>query len=269
MADYRYIQVKVWRDEWFSELPDDGKVFWFYLLTNPSSSVCGMFRLSDKFIAFDTGISVERIRELKEQFKQAGKIEFENDIIWIKKWRELNHSESPLIEKCILKDLEAIPASEIRDMYLTKYSIDTPSIPHLNKQTNKPNRTKPSTAAKSPAAGESNFHKEQQLFIDKFCELTGIPEPDHKDKQFGVLWGGVSARVLKALDGESQTCLEKAVKRMRNDKLTISTPASVEKVIMSIYGEEHSGTPDFSKWTPEQVAAENERMNAHLRKTKT
>jgi hypothetical protein len=54
MADYRYIHTKIWRDEWFSELPDDGKLIWFYMLTNPSASVCGMFKLPDKFTAFDT-----------------------------------------------------------------------------------------------------------------------------------------------------------------------------------------------------------------------
>ena len=189
MADYRYIHTKIWRDEWFSELQNDGKVFWFYLLTNPAASVCGMFRLPDKFIAFDTGLPLERVRELKEEFSKAGKIQYEGDIIWVTKMREFHFSASPKIAACILKDLEAIPASEIRDMYLRKYCIDTPSIPYHNRT--KPNRTKQNKTERTPDAA-TPLPPQITIFLE-----NGGKFPK------GTLSGGVS-KMDKAIEFISQ-----------------------------------------------------------------
>ena len=83
----------------------------------------------------------------------------------------------------------------------------------------------------------TDFQNSQQAFITTFCQLTGVPEPPHKSKSFGVLWGSPSAEVVKALNGESLEYLTLAVTRLRAGKMTISTPKSVVGTIMAIYGE--------------------------------
>jgi hypothetical protein len=103
-----------------------------------------------------------------------------------------------------------------------------------------------SDGAKAPKAGkpETEFQKSQQEYIDLFCNLTGIPQPDHKSKSFRTPWGGSSATVVKALNGHALECLPIAVNRLRKQGMTIATPKSVEKTIIAIYGEKKTPTDE-------------------------
>ena len=95
----------------------------------------------------------------------------------------------------------------------------------------------------------TDFQIQQQAFILSFCTLTGVPEPDHKGKSFGPLWGGPSAEVVKALNGSSLEYLALAVERLRQGKMTISTPKSVVRTIMAIYGERQTQPTTGSELT--------------------
>jgi hypothetical protein len=129
-------------------------------------------------------------------------------------------------------------------------------------------------AEKTNAAGKpaTEFQKSQQEYIDKFCELTGIPQPDHKSKAFRTPWGGSSATVVKALNGHALECLPIAVNRLRKQGMTIATPKSVEKTIMAVYGEQQHVAPDhdaimaeFLKGTMSPEEAEIAGLKAHGR----
>jgi hypothetical protein len=99
------------------------------------------------------------------------------------------------------------------------------------------------TAAKEPAA-KSDFQLQQQALINRFCQLTGIPEPDHKSKSFGPLWGGPSATIIKALNGSSLECLPLAINRLKQGRCTIATLKSIVNTIMAVYGEQQQIEPD-------------------------
>jgi hypothetical protein len=125
-----------------------------------------------------------------------------------------------------------------------KKSVTFPSR-HVTKNVQDIDKTR-EDKDKTDAAGKpaNDFQKSQQLFIDKFCELTGIPEQDHKSKSFGSLWGGPSAYVVKTLNGSALEYLGKAVKKLRDAGMTISTPKSVVNTIMAIYGEKKTPQDD-------------------------
>lgn len=68
MAIERRIDTATWDDPWFSDLPPDGKLLFFYMLTNRRTTSCGAFEITLRAMSFETGIGTERIRELLAMF---------------------------------------------------------------------------------------------------------------------------------------------------------------------------------------------------------
>lgn len=129
MAEFRHVHCKTWRDDWFSELDTDSKLLWLYLITNQATSVSGIYQLPRKFIAFETGLSVKRIDEIMKHFKSAGKIDYDDSVIWICKMREYQAGNSPKVATRITLDFDSVPNCRVKGIYAQKYGIDTVSIP--------------------------------------------------------------------------------------------------------------------------------------------
>jgi len=124
MADFRSVQTRMWReDEWFMDLPTDARLFWIYLFTNPSASICGMYRLPPRTMSFESGLSHERVLELLDQFTRAGKIAYEDGVIWVVRMRDnqLGDKLSKTQRIGIIKDMAKIPPSPLKDHYLDHY----------------------------------------------------------------------------------------------------------------------------------------------------
>jgi len=130
MAEYRFVHTRMWsQDDWFATLDAEHKLFWVYLFTNPVASVCGMYQLSLRLAAFETGISQQRCHELLADFVKAGKVSWDGKVIWVHKMRALQATASPKVQARIAKDLAAIPDGMVRQAYLAAYGTDTVSIP--------------------------------------------------------------------------------------------------------------------------------------------
>ena len=161
-ADYRSIQTRMWReDEWFQSLEVDARLFWIYLFTNPSASPAGIYRLPIRTMAFESGVSADRIAELIAEFSAASKAHYADGVLWIVNMRRLQFPT--LIDGSrewqtairIAKDIDAIPdRCTLKAHYIQHsgypiivetadgektirrvsidyaYGIDTPSIPH-------------------------------------------------------------------------------------------------------------------------------------------
>ena len=56
MANYRQVHCRIWVDPWFVSLDLDEKITWFYLFSNPSTSLSGLYEITVRQIAFDTGM---------------------------------------------------------------------------------------------------------------------------------------------------------------------------------------------------------------------
>lgn len=128
MAEFRSIHCKTWRDDWFSELPTDAKLLWLYLITNQSTSVSGIYQLPRKFMAFETGLDVNRVTQILDMFKSDGKIDFDDSVIWIKKMREYQSSGSEKVHTRIMSDFNSLPDCRVKGIYAQKYGIDMVSI---------------------------------------------------------------------------------------------------------------------------------------------
>lgn len=137
MAEYRAVHTKMWReDEWFQELDTDAKLLWIYLFSNPSAPVAGIYRLPIRTMASECGLARDRVAEILDGFQTAGKIDYQDGVLWVHKMREyqLPGTLSSKVLTRITKDLAEIPYGTVKNKYMAHYGypIDTVSIPSLN-----------------------------------------------------------------------------------------------------------------------------------------
>ena len=110
MAIFRKIHTSFWSDPFTSELDNDKKLFYLYLLTNERTKQCGIYEISIRQIQFDLNIKVETVKKYIDFFSKTGKIMFSDNTneIAIKNWVKFNYSTSPKVIKCIESELKNV-----------------------------------------------------------------------------------------------------------------------------------------------------------------
>jgi len=78
-----YITTRIWHDAWFETLPPEQKLLFIYLRTNGQTSICGIFELTNKTIAYETGIHINNVCKYMSDFERKGKVYRYNEYICI------------------------------------------------------------------------------------------------------------------------------------------------------------------------------------------
>lgn len=86
MADYRPIKISIWDDEWFFDLTAEEKTVWFFLLTNKSVHVSGIYQLPKPLISPYVGVTKGEIDRILEKFEADGKIVCKKGWIFIRNY---------------------------------------------------------------------------------------------------------------------------------------------------------------------------------------
>tara|TARA_R110000868_G_scaffold98675_1_gene271632 strand:- start:233 stop:838 length:606 start_codon:yes stop_codon:yes gene_type:complete len=127
MATYRKLHTTFWTDPFVENLTQEQKLFYLYLITNTKTKQSGIYEITKRYMAFETGFSIKEITELITHFVNDGKIlysEITNEIA-IVNWVKHNFSFSHSVLKCIETDLYEVKDKQlIKTMYDKKY-IDT------------------------------------------------------------------------------------------------------------------------------------------------
>jgi len=109
MADIRRsVKTSFWSDEWVESLKVDERYFFLYLLTNDKTKISGFYETTLKRMAFETGLTEQRIAEILLEFDSVNKVYFESGYIQILNFVK-NQELNPNMEKSILKALEVLP----------------------------------------------------------------------------------------------------------------------------------------------------------------
>lgn len=113
----RCINVRMWSDSWFEALPPDFKLVWVYLLTNEYTNMLGVYELSLKRIAYDTGLEKETLSKAFEGFAKDSKAFYLFD-----KWVVLpnflkNQSLNPNMLKSAMQIYRNLP-KELKEIVL-------------------------------------------------------------------------------------------------------------------------------------------------------
>ena len=126
MAIFRKIHTSFWSDCFISELDNDHKLFYIYLMTNERTKQCGVYEISKKQISFDLGYSIDKVSKMLKFFILKNKIRYNESTneIGIGNWLKYNFSTSPKVQSCINKEFALV-----KDTLLIEYvkSIDTQS----------------------------------------------------------------------------------------------------------------------------------------------
>lgn len=126
MATYRKLHTTFWTDPFVENLTQEQKLFYLYLITNTKTKQSGIYEITKKYMAFETGFSIKEITELITYFVNDGKIlysETTNEIA-IVNWVKHNLSVSHSVLKCIETDLYEVKDKELIKSLYTKDYID-------------------------------------------------------------------------------------------------------------------------------------------------
>lgn len=132
MAKNRYVNTHFWSDPYISDLDPIEKLLFLYFLTNPFTNIAGIYEITLKQIALDTGIDRDMILKIIERFSRDKKIFYFDGWVFI-----LNHSKhqeqgSEKVKVGILRIFQEIPekikkciSDAVKGMDSLPYLIDT------------------------------------------------------------------------------------------------------------------------------------------------
>ena len=86
MAEYRTVRMSFWHDPYTESLTVGQKLMYLYLFTGPHTNNLGLAEISERKIAFETGISSRDVSENLARFEADKKIVRDGQKIWLAKF---------------------------------------------------------------------------------------------------------------------------------------------------------------------------------------
>jgi hypothetical protein len=108
----------MWADAWFLDLLPEEKLLFIYLFSNEHASMCGLYELPLKMMAFETGLRTDAITLTLHRFGEAGKVLYAPPYIWVPNLRKYNENRSPKVAAMIQAQLADIPDCDLKRRYL-------------------------------------------------------------------------------------------------------------------------------------------------------
>lgn len=129
---YRQIDTGTWDDPWFAELEPDAKLVFLYMLTNRRSTAAGVFEITIRAMAFETGLTPKRVGEVLESISSRVRWWPEYQTIWVRNF--LRHqAPSPNLFKSAWNEMLDAPGV-IRDEVGETYPLLTDENPPPEKK---------------------------------------------------------------------------------------------------------------------------------------
>ena len=94
MAKYRSIHVKIWDDPDFQVYTVEKKLLFVYLCTNPAASESGIYAVTPKKIADNTGVKQDLVRKILQSTKNVMWDEKLN-FVYVRRFRVYNGGGAP------------------------------------------------------------------------------------------------------------------------------------------------------------------------------
>ena len=131
MAKYRHVHTTFWNDPLILDLTPEQKYFYLYLMTNDKVKQCGIYEISLRQIAYQTGYNKDTILNLLDFFEKLKKIVYspETNEILLLNFLKYNSSKSPKVIKCIDDELKKVKNPKLIDLL---NGINTVSIDYTN-----------------------------------------------------------------------------------------------------------------------------------------
>lgn len=111
MANFRTVQTSFWTDpKIMDDFTPEDRLFYFYLLTNPYTNLCGCYEISVKQMANEMGFSVDTIKSMIKRFEGFyNMIRYSsNKELIVLNWHKYNWTGSPKMRVAIENEIQNI-----------------------------------------------------------------------------------------------------------------------------------------------------------------
>ena len=164
MAKQRMVNTKFWDDNYIIDLDPIEKLLFLYFLTNSLTNIAGIYEISIRKIAFDTGIDKDMVKKILDRFKTDKKIYYIEGWIIIANFPKYqSYKNHPKIKRGIELILEEIPDNIRYSMYRLSIPYTYPfNYSNSNSNTNTNTNTNKKALKKIP----------NKLFNEKHLELA-------------------------------------------------------------------------------------------------
>jgi hypothetical protein len=178
MANYRQIHTKIWKDGWFINLSPEEKLLFIYLFSNERACLAGIYELPLCVIAFETGLTEERVRDCLDAFAKAEKAFYENGVVWIVNLIRYNaHSlTNPKIRGNIESSLEEVPNCPLKKAWVEHYNQMVPEEQQIDSHSGDADRV--SIGYRQVILHEQEQEHEQEHTTNG-AQAPGNPLPHH------------------------------------------------------------------------------------------
>jgi hypothetical protein len=260
---FRQIHTRIWDDPWFQDLLPEEKLLFIYLFSNERAALCGLYELSLKTMAFETGLRTDAITLALHRFSLAGKAFYEAPYVWVPNLRKYNETASEKVQIRIAKELAAIPDCALKRRYVAgdttppdvaAHPADGVSIPYPRLPSEKEKEKEQEKEKDSRPDGRVSPHDPLRKALEAhFSVVTKLPVPRaitaSQRKAAGRLWWEPLREIAELCEWDvekSKRLISETVREMRNSRLTISDPNSILKSARARYAQlRPAPIPDF------------------------
>lgn len=201
MANFRQIHITIWKDPWFLALHPPHKLLYIYLFSNERTSVSGLYEIAPAVINFETGLEQEHVDTGLAYFSDSEKIEYENDVMWVRNLRKYNATSSEKVKTRILADVQQVPDGIVKQHYIEHYKddgipygypMDTVSIRYPAAQ-NTVSIPYPAAENKVSIPYPYPIHKEKEK--EKENDTTGVGGSFNGTEEQGIVFKAYEAEI--------------------------------------------------------------------------
>ena len=120
MTKTKKIQVKFWQDDFVLELSPEERYFYMYLITNTTSTACGIYKFNLKLAVLESGLSEEVLNKHLNTFESLGKIIISKNTkeIMLVNWLKHNCKMNKKTIKIINSELREVKDKELLSRFL-------------------------------------------------------------------------------------------------------------------------------------------------------
>ncbi len=122
MTRYRKIDPRIWNDEKFIAMSHEAQRLFLFVLTHPSMTMLGAFRISQAGLAEELGLTFEAFEEAFGQVLTKGMLKYDRKafLIWAPSFLKYNEPESPNVVKSWENVIDLLPECELKSEVLVK-----------------------------------------------------------------------------------------------------------------------------------------------------
>lgn len=125
MATQRYVSTSFWDDEWIQTLDPSEKLMYLYLMTNPLTTIAGVYKITKRRISFDTGFTLDTVGHILGKFEKACKVYNIGEYIILPSWpKHQKWQESVKVRSGIDRVLAQLPDEVLGLLVRINYEYD-------------------------------------------------------------------------------------------------------------------------------------------------